>query len=127
MNRRLTSSKSERLKKRNDIETLFQKGKAFSVFPLKAMVLINAQQEHGIKAGFVVPKKNTALATRRNRIKRLMRETWRLHKSQLANGSAGVHLFFIFNGKKEDQNYSTILDSMQKLIAKINTSFSAAP
>ena len=59
---------------------------------------------------------------KRNKIKRQIREAYRLNKadllSQINDPSNGLALFLIYIGK-EDQSYSYIEERMQKLLKKL--------
>jgi ribonuclease P protein component len=72
----------ERLKHRKKIESLFQSGKSFSQYPLRVVYSISSATEDitlgNIQIAFSVPKKKFKSAVDRNRIKRLMREAYRL-------------------------------------------------
>jgi len=78
---KLTLGKQERLKSRKLIEKLFTDGKSVKNFPLR-MVFLQVQHTSTfpIQAAFSVPKRNFKRAVDRNRIKRLLRETYRLQK-----------------------------------------------
>ncbi|HEY0075841.1 MAG TPA: hypothetical protein VGB77_17195, partial [Abditibacteriaceae bacterium] len=55
-----TFSLAERLKRERHIETLFQTGKAFSVFPLRVVWLLvprGEEETSAARAGFSAPKK----------------------------------------------------------------------
>ena len=99
---RYTLSKDERLKREQHIETLFRTGKAFSVFPVRVLwhlVPLAEGEQFTTRAGFSVPKKKFKHATDRNRIKRLLRESWRLQKHTLLTGipeGQQLQLFLIF-------------------------------
>ncbi len=94
----------ERLKLRKKIETLFQTGEAFSAFPLRVIYRFTGRETPGaapVQVGFSVPKKKMRKAVHRNRIKRLLRESWRLQKHQLypfLPDNLQLHCFFIFTG-----------------------------
>ncbi|MBL7719998.1 MAG: ribonuclease P protein component [Flavipsychrobacter sp.] len=91
----------ERLKREQHIETLFQHGKAFSVFPLRAIyhTVPRGEALSPVQVGFSVPKKRFRRAVDRHRVRRVMVEAWRLNKHPLyASLPAGIqlHLFLIF-------------------------------
>ena len=83
---RYTLNKDDRLKSRKAIEYLFKEGKSFSIFPLRVLYTINAASEkptNNLRAGFSVSTRNFKKAVDRNRIKRLLREAYRLQKHLL--------------------------------------------
>ncbi len=98
-----TYTKQEKLKSRKLIKQLFEDGKAISIFPLR---LIYLQLEHEsslpIQASVSVSKRNFKLAVDRNRIKRLMREVYRINKPFLYEHISEKYIFmFIYLGKEE--------------------------
>ncbi|MCY7292340.1 MAG: ribonuclease P protein component [Ferruginibacter sp.] len=113
--------KEDRLKSRKAIDLLFAKGKSFSNFPLRILWL-NVETEVGLKAGFSASSKNFKKATDRNKIKRLMREAYRLQKNdlqcQLAATNKTVHLFFIYTGK-EIPEYKLIFEKTGNVLKRI--------
>jgi len=81
---RYTFKKSEHLKSRAQIDRLFSEGKSLKSFPLRMVYLnLEYQAEAPFQAGFSVPKKKFKKAVNRNRIKRMMKEAYRLHKYRL--------------------------------------------
>lgn len=83
---RYTLGAGERLKRGQHIEALFRQGKALSVFPVRLIWRLAPRNEepYPIQAGFSAPKKKFRNASDRNRVKRLLREAWRLNKHELA-------------------------------------------
>ena len=73
---------------------LFDAGK--SVFSGPVRMFYHAG-EGTVKAGVGVSKRHFKKASERNRIKRLMREAWRLQQHSLHN-STNLELFFIYTG-----------------------------
>lgn len=122
---RYTLGKDERLKREQHIETLFRSGKAFSVFPLRIIWqdTTRGTERTPLRAGFSVPKKRFRKATDRNRVKRLLREAWRLNKHQLLPHippAMQLHLFLIFSdGTLPDRD--KVEEAIRKGIARIQT------
>ena len=78
--------KEQRLYKKKAIETLFEKGKGFSFYPFRVVVYahLSEDDEPSIPRILVsVSKKRFHHAVKRNRVKRLIRETWRRNKSEI--------------------------------------------
>ena len=99
-----TFPKAEHLKSRKLIGQLFREGKSFHVFPLKVYYLFAEKKEQDLQAGFVVPGKLFKKAVHRNRIKRLMREAYRLEKGELEqnlqNKERQLAVFFVYTGRE---------------------------
>jgi len=113
--------KSERLKSRKQIDQLFEKGKKITLFPFR--ILYQQEAVGGIlKAGFTVSSKNFPRAVDRNRIKRLMRESYRIQKKGLEEvvlkNDCSLDLFFIYTGR-EIPGHEEILTSFRKLTDKL--------
>src|SRR5690606_8701608 len=105
---------------------LFSQGKVFSAKPLivKYLWVTKDDSPFPTKVGFSVPKKKFKKGVYRNRIKRMMREVWRLHKHVFLESSSEhqLHLFFIFNShsfptyKSVETTMITCMEFLQKNI-----------
>ena len=114
-------SKNEKLKSKKLIDSLFAEGKSVSHYPIKLIYLkTELPKQVPIQTGVTVPKKNFKSAVKRNRIKRLLREGYRLNKHLVFNNSKGSFAFlFLYLGKDTPQ-YNTIDDSMKLVLRKFN-------
>ena len=94
--------KTDRLKSRKEIEVLFAKGQSFSFFPFR-ILWQTEENQLGLKTGFSASTKNFKKAVDRNKIKRLLREAYRLQKNELSEKlrlkQTGVNIFLIYTGK----------------------------
>ncbi len=115
MEKRYTLGKKERLKSKKCIEQLFLEGKSFFCAPVRVVFIKNDSLQLN-QVAFSVSKKHFKLAVDRNRIKRLMREAYRLNKYSL--GEKGFQLMFIYSGRKI-QSFSIIESSILSLLKKI--------
>ena len=78
--------KSQRIYLKKAVQSLFEEGKGFSLYPFRVVVhLYDAEnQEDALPRILVsVSKKRFHHAIKRNRVKRLIRESWRKNKSEL--------------------------------------------
>lgn len=112
-----TLGKEERLKSRKLIEQLYSEGKSVKVFPLRMVYL---QTEHTsefpAQVGVSVPKRNFKRAVDRNRIKRLLRESYRLQKAIVYTAIDKPYIFMISYLAKEEWKYADIEQKMNKLL-----------
>jgi ribonuclease P protein component len=84
MTGKLTYNRQEKLKSRKLLQQVFATAKSFSVFPVKVfyMPLENTAAAR-LQVGVGVSARNFKKAVDRNRIKRLLRECYRLNKLPL--------------------------------------------
>lgn len=109
--------KQQKLKSRKDIQSLFKEGSSITQYPIKLLWLPCQQKQ--TKAGFVVAKKNFKSAVTRNKIKRLMREAYRLEQKELGlQEKKGCTLLFIYIGK-DVADYKTINKALQGTLLKL--------
>ena len=114
---KFTLGKKERLKSKKLIEQLYAEGKSIKVFPFR-MVFLQVQHtsDFPCQVGFSVPKRNFKLAVSRNRIKRLMRETYRLQKNIVYDKVDKPYVFMISYIGKEEILYKDLFYKMEKLL-----------
>nr|WP_299031897.1 ribonuclease P protein component [uncultured Tenacibaculum sp.] len=119
---RFTLGKEERLKSKKLIGRLYEEGKIIKVFPLR-MVYIQAEHTSKFPAqvGVSVPKRNFKKAVDRNRIKRLLRETYRKEKHTIYEAVDKQYVFMISYLARDEWKYADIEHKMKKLLTKFIT------
>jgi len=115
---KFTFPKKEKLKSQKLIEKLFLEGKAVTAFPLR-MLYLRTDFEDGtkIKTGVSVSKRNFKKAVDRNRIKRLLREAYRLNKPEYFNNITTSYAFMILYLGKDDTDFDSV-NSKLKIVFK---------
>lgn len=95
-----TFSKQERLCSEKAIDLLFNKGTSFFKHPLKMVWRFSAENE-GYRVLFSIPKRNFPHAVDRNRIRRILKECYRLNKHLLhkLKQDEGCDLAFVYSAK----------------------------
>lgn len=116
--------KNERLKSSKRIAALFKQGQSLAQYPLRVvwMPVETRPQDAVVQMAVSVPKKKFPRAVLRNRLRRQVRECWRLHKHlalEAATGKPqGMALMWIYTGI-EPLPYSDIEAAMKQLIRRI--------
>lgn len=126
---RYTLGKEERLYAQKRIDSLFEKGNSFINYPLRIVFLERDNTEVNntcsVSIMVSVSKKKFKQAVKRNRVKRLIKEAYRLNKNGFVDkiSPKSVDIAFLYL-KNELPQYSEIEKAMQKalstLIEKIN-------
>ena len=115
---RFTFGKEEKLKSKKQIERLFAEGNSIKEFPLRMKFLKVDESDFPIKVAFSVPKRNFKLAVDRNRIKRLLRETYRLNKHILLNNIDDKYVIMFVYMDKVEWNYADLEEKMINVLNK---------
>ncbi|MCB9283342.1 MAG: ribonuclease P protein component [Lewinellaceae bacterium] len=113
----------ERLKSRKLIEQVFSEGQSFAVFPLRVVFTRTTLPEGAgpVQVGFTVSKKSFRSAVHRNRIKRQMREAYRLKKNKLQEGlvhTTDQFAWMLLYTAKEPLPYSQIEEAMGIIVKR---------
>ena len=100
---------------------LFGKGNSFSNFPFK-VIWLPENKNAVLQAAVGVSSRNFKKATDRNRIKRLMREAWRLQKNKLHDHlqeeNEQLSVFILYVGK-EIPEYEIVFEKMETIINRL--------
>jgi len=118
-------SKAEHLCGEKKITRLHTEGSAFIVYPLRIVYcMLPEEDEFSVKVMVSVPKKRFKRAVKRNRLKRLIRETYRLNKhillDRLIEKNIQAHISFQYVSDEELQ-FDYIEKRMQTALNKIKT------
>ena len=118
--------KSERLKSRKILEQLFRRGSPVVHGPLRILYLEQGPQNtpkraiYPLQAGFGTGSRQFRRAVDRNRIKRLLREAYRLQKNEilqlLLKKDNSLYLFILYTGKQIPE-YSVIYEQMKVILS----------
>jgi len=98
---RFSLGQKERLKSAKSIEHLFSEGKAISAYPLRLVFVSKPNSTVPMQCAFSVSKRHFKKAVDRNRIKRLLRESYRKIKPTLYQNLSQPYMgMILFNGKE---------------------------
>ena len=100
-----TFTRHERFSGRKNFEVLFSKGNSFFLHPFRVIWMkAPDEQQFPVRIAFGVPKRNFKSAVKRNRIKRLMREAYRLYKQELYGKpelkSVKIVVLIVYSGRE---------------------------
>ena len=133
-NENFTYKKKDKLKSRKQLQFLFSKGTAITMHPIRLLYTIE-KAEAGIfpngslQAGVGATSRQFRKAVQRNKVKRLLREGYRLEKPNFTNSisltNTRLNLFFLYldaNLQTQQQIQATIKLLLQKLSDKLKLS-----
>jgi ribonuclease P protein component len=130
-----TYQKSDKLKSRKQTQHLFSTGQAINVFPIRLIYTIepitssldNISSTSLLQAGVGAPSRTFRKAVQRNRVKRLLREAYRLEKpnfiTQAALDNKRVNLFFLYTDASvltQLEIQAKVKEALAILVTKLN-------
>ncbi len=112
-----------RIKRKKIFDQLIKEGKSVFEFPFKLIfVETGLVEEVPYQVAFAVSKKRFKKAVRRNRIKRLMREAFRLEQNILKTDRRVAMLFIYVSDREEPLVF--LREKMKKILQQLNSSLS---
>lgn len=130
MSSQFTFQKKDKLKSRKQTQFLFAKGQSMNAFPIKLIYTLESNEPGSVQTGVGAPSRTFRKAVDRNRVKRLLREGYRLERPEFITSSVDalnklrVNLFFLYTdatviSQKEIQE--KIKQLLSRLSEKINS------
>jgi ribonuclease P protein component len=115
--------KGERLKSYRVIQRLFEEGHSFVQYPLRLiwLPLDKRRSDFPVQFAMSVPKRSFRRAVPRNRLRRQIREAYRLHKHRLYRSLEGDErqlAFMVIYIAREPLPYRQIEAAMRELIRR---------
>jgi ribonuclease P protein component len=131
-----TYQKADKLKSRKQTQYLFSKGQSMNAFPIKLIYTIESATDligdynvaaiisNGVlQTGVGAPSRTFRKAVARNRVKRLLREGYRLEKPEFLSHAAlqgkRVNLFFLYTDATV-LTQSTIQEKIKQLLTRLS-------
>ena len=116
--------KYERICKDSEIQSLFNKGAGFSCYPYRVVFLARPVGDKPVTCRLLlsVSKKRFHHAFKRNRVKRLIRESWRKNKSKLyevcSRDTISMDVALVYNATVI-HSYAEMLDRTAKAVNEL--------
>ena len=109
--------KSEKLHSFGAIRRLFSEGRGGFVYPFRYVVYAEHAEKVSAEVLFSTPKKFLKRANKRNKVRRRMREAYRLNKALLlsSNEPRMMQIALIYSSK-EVIDYNTIENATKKIL-----------
>ena len=113
--------KSEKLHSFGAIRRLFSEGRGGFVYPLRYVVYAEQGEEMSAEILFSTPKKLLKRANKRNKVRRRMREAYRLNKQMLlaSENPRQIQAALIYSSK-EVVDYKTIENATKRILEIIS-------
>ncbi|KKX49793.1 ribonuclease P protein component [Sphingobacterium sp. IITKGP-BTPF85] len=121
-----TFKKNERLSSKKRIDNMFNNGKSFISYPLRVIYVSRLDDSVPPVSVFIsVRKRKIKVVPKRNRVKRVIKEVYRLNKYQfieLARANRGLDIGFLYL-HHEPLRYTDIEKALLKIAAKMKLLF----
>ncbi len=111
--------KKEKLNSKIKIDNLFRSKNTFTYNKIKVHWIINSSEENQSETLISVPKKIIPFSTKRNKIKRLIRESYRLNKNILQLDNQGINISFMFLSS-EIPEYNSLEEKIKVILHRLN-------
>lgn len=127
--------KYEHICKESDIQRLFDQGVGISVYPYRVIYLFYQDESRPVSCRLLVSvsKKRFHHAFKRNRVKRLMRESWRKNKAPLyeicQNNNISVDVALVYTATvihSYDEMFRKTKKAIHELVTKYQKDHKAA-
>jgi ribonuclease P protein component len=117
--KKLTFKKHEKLTSEKAIKELFDKGSSFYLSPFKVLSIQQPLPSASSQVLISVPARNFKRAVDRNKIKRRVREAYRLNKSRFESGSKRLiaYIYVAKNILPSAEIHQKLLLTLEKLYA----------
>ena len=107
-------NKYNSLKKTSDIDNVFKNGEKISS-KLISLYYIKYEKKGRPRFAFTVGKKTHNLATTRNKLKRLMKESFRVNAKNYIKSDLTCNLVFVYFSSKQE-SFNKVEESMKSLL-----------
>ena len=111
--------KKERLNSKIKMDNLFKSKNTFMYNKIKVHWVVNSSEENSSEILIPVPKKILPLSTKRNKIKRLIRESYRTNKNILQLNNQGINISFMFLSS-EIPEYNSLEEKIKVILHRLN-------
>jgi ribonuclease P protein component len=124
MKGRFTFSKEEKLCYKKNIDRLFNEGRSFTLHPVRVFYLLHENSdEFPSRVLIAIPKKSFKRAVHRNRLRRLIREAYRLNKSRWLEHLNTLHLHiyigFIYIGNTHEIPFNDMENTIKGCLDRL--------
>jgi ribonuclease P protein component len=111
--------KRERLNSKIKTDNLFKCKNTFTYNKIKVNWNVNFSKENHTEILISVPKKIIPLSIKRNKIKRLIRESYRLNKNILQLNNQELNISFLFLSSEIPQ-YNSLEEKIKVILHRLN-------